>query len=203
MSFSLGGVRGVILDIDGVLLDARASYHAVAEEAARRAIAPLVGAERARSVAFDRHREVPAFKAAGGFNDDWEMSRAIALLLYLRSRDEAPELADFLAGASGRGVSALYARRPIPIPAATVARICGALYAGSKCGELFGFEATEAIPDAPEKGMWEKEEVLPDLFVDMGLPRRLARKLVISAADEAAFGRCCDEITRALTVTRA
>jgi HAD superfamily phosphatase len=162
MSFSLGGVRGVILDIDGVLLDARASYHAVAEEAARRAIAPLVGAERARSVAFDRHREVPAFKAAGGFNDDWEMSRAIALLLYLRSRDEAPELADFLAEASGRGVSALYARRPIPIPAATVARICGALYAGSKCRELFGFEATEAIPDAPEKGMWEKEEVLPD-----------------------------------------
>ena len=86
MSFSLRGVRGVVLDVDGVLLDARPSYHAVAEEAARRAIVPLVGEERARAAEFDRVREVPAFKAAGGFNDDWEMSRAIALLLYLRAR---------------------------------------------------------------------------------------------------------------------
>ncbi len=39
-----------------------------------------------------------------------------------------------------------------------------------------------------------KEEVLPDLFEDMGLSSRLARKLVISAADEAKFGRVCDEI---------
>ena len=162
MTFSLREVRGVILDVDGVLLDARASYHAVAEEAARRAIAPLIGAERARSVPFDRAREVPEFKAAGGFNDDWEMSRAIALLLYLRARGEAPELSRFLAEAGGRGVAGLYARRPVPIPATTVTRICGALYAGSKCRELFGFEATEAVPDAPERGMWEQEELLPD-----------------------------------------
>ena len=64
MSFSLRGVRGVILDVDGVLVDARPSYHAVAEEAARRAIVPLVGQEQARSAQFDREREVPAFKAA-------------------------------------------------------------------------------------------------------------------------------------------
>lgn len=43
-----------------------------------------------------------------------------------------------------------------------------------------------------------KEEVLPDLFADLGLSTWLARKLVISAADEAKFGRVCDEITRAL-----
>lgn len=43
-----------------------------------------------------------------------------------------------------------------------------------------------------------KEEVLPDLFEDMGLPGRLARKLVISSASEAAFGRVCAEITQAL-----
>ncbi len=162
MSFSLREVRGLILDVDGVLLDARGSYHAVAEEAARRAIAPLVGEERARSVPFDRAREVAAFKASGGFNDDWEMSRAIALLLYLRARGQAPELARFLAAAGGKGVSGLYARHPVPIEAAQVARICGALYGGSKCRELFGFEATEVVPDAPENGMWEKEEVLPD-----------------------------------------
>src|SRR3989442_14424924 len=27
---------------------------------------------------------------------------------------------------------------------------------------LFGFEAKDAVPDAPERGMWENEEVLPD-----------------------------------------
>jgi dimethylaniline monooxygenase (N-oxide forming) len=46
-----------------------------------------------------------------------------------------------------------------------------------------------------------KEEVLPDLFEDMGLSSRLARKLVISAANEAKFGRVCDEIARALTAS--
>jgi HAD superfamily phosphatase len=159
----LSRVRGVILDVDGVLLDARPSYHAVAEEAARRAIAPLVGEEAARAAAFDRRREVPAFKAAGGFNDDWEMSRAIALLLLLRARGEAPELHDFLEAAGGGGVGALYARYPsVQIPHQRVARICGALYGGSRCRELFGFDPREVLPDAPERGLWEKEEVLPD-----------------------------------------
>ncbi len=162
MSFSLRAVRGLILDVDGVLLDARGSYHAVAEEAARRAIAPLVGEDAARAAPFDRAREVPAFKASGGFNDDWEMSRGIALLLYLRSRSEAPELADFLRQAGGRGVTPLFERYPVPIAARDVARICGALYGGSMCRELFGFEAKDALPDAPERGMWENEEVLPD-----------------------------------------
>jgi HAD superfamily phosphatase len=162
----LSRVRGVILDVDGVLLDARPSYHAVAEEAARRAIAPLIGDAAARAVPFDRRREVPAFKAAGGFNDDWEMSRAIALLLYLRARGEAPALPEFLAAAGGRGVNELYTRYPAPpIPHDRLARICGALYGGSRCRELFGFDARDALPDAPERGLWENEEVLPDLRV--------------------------------------
>ena len=112
---------------------------------------------------FDRAREVPAFKASGGFNDDWEMARAIALLLYLRARGEAPDSGDFLAQAGGRGVQRpLRGATRVPIDARTVARICGALYGGSMCRDLFGFEATDALPDAPERGMWENEEVLPD-----------------------------------------
>jgi len=162
VSFSLREVRGLVLDVDGVLLDARPSYHAVAEEAARRALVPLVGEEAARAAPFDRTREVPAFKASGGFNDDWEMSRAIALLLLLRTRGEAPKLGEFLQVSAGKGVSALYARWPAPIAAQEVARICGALYGGSMCRELFGFEAKEALADAPDRGMWENEQVLPD-----------------------------------------
>jgi HAD superfamily phosphatase len=163
LSFSLKAVRGVIFDVDGVLLDARPSYHAAAEEAARRAIAPIVGEEAARKVPFERASEIPQFKAAGRFNDDWEMSRAIALLLFLRTRNEAPPLAEFLAQAGGRGVDTLYTKYPhLLLDPAQVARLCGALYGGSKCKELFGFEAREAIPDAPEHGLWEKELLLPD-----------------------------------------
>jgi phosphoglycolate phosphatase-like HAD superfamily hydrolase len=161
-------VRGVILDVDGVLLDARPSYHAVAEEAARRAIVPLVGETRAREVPFDRAVEVPAFKRAGRFNDDWEMSRGIALLLYLRATSAAPPLEQFLGAARGRGVEGLYSNHPVPaevlraLELPGVARICGALYGGDQCRELFGFEAKDALPGAPGHGLWENEVVLPD-----------------------------------------
>ncbi|HEX4382532.1 MAG TPA: HAD family hydrolase [Myxococcales bacterium] len=163
MSFSLKAVRGVIFDVDGVLLDARPSYHAAAEEAARRAIAPVVGEEAARAAPFESAVEIAQFKAAGGFNDDWEMSRAIALLLFLRIRGEAPPLAEFLAHAKGRGVEPLYMKYPhLLLDAAQIARTCGALYGGAKCKELFGFEARDAVPDAPEQGLWEKELLLPE-----------------------------------------
>jgi phosphoglycolate phosphatase-like HAD superfamily hydrolase len=161
-------VRGVILDVDGVLLDARPSYHAVAEEAARRAIATLVGAEKARAVPFDRAREVPAFKAAGRFNDDWEMARGIALLLYLRAIGAAPPLEQFLASAQGRGVEGLFLRQPLStdviqaLDLSRISRACGALYGGDRCRELFGFDARDALPDAPARGLWENEQVLPD-----------------------------------------
>jgi phosphoglycolate phosphatase-like HAD superfamily hydrolase len=160
VSFSLKDVRGVIFDVDGVLLDARPSYHAVAEEAARRTIAPIVGETAARNAPFDRLTEVPRFKAAGRFNDDWEMSRAIALLLWLRARDEAPPLDEFLASAQGRGVDGLYSKHPqLLVDPMQVARICGSLYGGSKCKELFGFDP---LPGTPEAGLWRSEVMLPD-----------------------------------------
>jgi HAD superfamily phosphatase len=166
MSFSLQAVRGVIFDVDGVLLDARPSYHAAAEEAARRAIAPIVGEAAAREAPFDRTAEIPQFKAAGRFNDDWEMSRAIALLLFLRARKEAPPLPVFLSQAGGRGVDGLYAKYPhLLLDAAQVARTCGALYGGSKCKELFGFDAHEAIADPPAHGLWEKEVPLAEPLI--------------------------------------
>lgn len=164
MSLSLAGVRALIFDVDGVLLDARPSYHAAAEEAARRAVATLVGEEKARAAPFDRAREIAAFKAAGRFNDDWETARGIALLLLLRVRGEAPPLQEFLAKAQGRGVRGLFEAYPgIDIAQGPIARTCGALYGGDKCRELFGFDAQEALPGAPARGLWENEEVLPDL----------------------------------------
>jgi HAD superfamily phosphatase len=157
-------VKAVIFDVDGVLLDARTSYHAVAEEAARRAVAEVTG--EPCTAPFDRDREVAAFKAAGRFNDDWEMARGIALLLHLRQRGAGPELRRFLGAAHGHGVSGLAEALPsiAPLyPQERLSRLCGALYGGrSHCRELFGFEAEEAIPDAPERGFCEREELLAD-----------------------------------------
>ena len=157
----LASVRAVIFDVDGVLLDATGSYHAVAEEAARRAIAGLVGEPKAREVPFDRAGEVPAFKAAGHFNDDWEMARGIALLLYLRALGAAPSLQHFLESAQGGGVEGLYRGRTFSddvhraLDAKAIARACGELYGGDRCRDLFGFEG-----HGP--GYWEREAPLAD-----------------------------------------
>jgi HAD superfamily phosphatase len=157
-------VQAVIFDVDGVLLDARASYHAVAEEAARRAVAEVLG--EPCTAPFDRDGEIAAFKAAGRFNDDWEMARGIALLLHLRQRGAAPGLQRFLAAAHGRGVEGLAEALPSIAPLYRqdrVSRLCGALYGGrSHCLELFGFEADEALPDAPPRGLCEREVLLAD-----------------------------------------
>ena len=173
---SYAAVKAVIFDVDGVLLDARPSYHAAAEEAARRALIPIVGEPAARSVHFDRVAEVAQFKNAGHFNDDWEMARAIALLLLLRARrgPSAPALSQLLESSRGRGVDGLYhaqAAELSDLPSVhrdllsheKISKACGALYSGrSHCKQLFGFEATDGLDDAPDRGLWEREELLAD-----------------------------------------
>lgn len=175
----LARVRAVIFDVDGVLLDARPSYHAVAEEAARRAVALVVGEADARAIPFDAAVEVPLFKAAGHFNDDWEMARAMALLLLLRCRvPRLRETALLLDEAGGEGVAGFYrahAGKVLPalpleqarhfLDASWFARTCGALYGGNRCQSLFGFDAREVIPDAPEVGWWTRETPLVDRAV--------------------------------------
>jgi phosphoglycolate phosphatase-like HAD superfamily hydrolase len=157
----LARVRGVVFDVDGVLLDARPSYHAVSEEAARRAVTKLVGEAQARAVAYDRVSETPQFKAAGHFNDDWETSRGIALLLWLRATGQAPALKEFLAKAQGFGIAGLAVAYEIPpeLSQESISLICSSLYGGSKCRELFG---VDPLPGTPERGLWENETVLPD-----------------------------------------
>ena len=167
----LASVRAVIFDVDGVLLDATVSYHAVAEEAARRAIAGLVGEERARAVPFDGKAEVAAFKAAGHFNDDWEMARGIALLLYLRALGAAPSLQHFLESAGGKGVEGLYQGRTFSaevhqaLDAGAITRSCSELYGGDRCRQLFGFDWTGA-------GYWERETLLADATLLQEVARR-------------------------------
>jgi HAD superfamily hydrolase (TIGR01548 family) len=66
----------VVLDIDGVLLDVADSY--------RRAIVESVERQYDRTI--DRP-SIQAFKDAGGFNNDWELTYAAALYVLTSDRD--------------------------------------------------------------------------------------------------------------------
>jgi HAD superfamily hydrolase (TIGR01548 family) len=74
----------VVLDIDGVLVDVSASY--------RRAIAETI--ERLHGECLPRDA-IQAFKNAGGFNDDWELSDAGALFLLARRAGMALDVEAF------------------------------------------------------------------------------------------------------------
>ena len=86
-------VDAVVLDIDGVLVDVADSY--------RRAIIESV--ERVCGKTIDRET-VQAFKDAGGFNNDWELTDAAALFVLARReglRMDADAFTDRIADAGG------------------------------------------------------------------------------------------------------
>jgi HAD superfamily hydrolase (TIGR01548 family) len=81
----------VVLDVDGVLVDVADSY--------RRAIVESVDRRHGRTVGRD---EVQAFKDAGGFNNDWELTYAAAL--YVLADDRRPlDFDAFIEGVAERG----------------------------------------------------------------------------------------------------
>lgn len=90
-------LEAVVLDIDGVLVNVADSYR----RAIREALAVVLG----ESITDD---EIQAFKDAGGFNDDWELTDAAALYLLAR-RERFPlsveEFTDRIA-ATGGGLAA-------------------------------------------------------------------------------------------------
>jgi len=93
-------VGAVVLDIDGVLVDVENSY--------RRAIIETI--EQCYSVTVDR-ADIQRFKDAGGFNNDWELTDAIAL--FVLATEEGADLTmeeytDAIAGTGG-GLSAAQA----------------------------------------------------------------------------------------------
>ncbi|GAA0212000.1 TIGR01548 family HAD-type hydrolase [Halobaculum roseum] len=68
-------VDTVVLDVDGVLVDVADSYRRAVVESVER----LYGDTLARP-------DLQAFKDAGGFNNDWELSDAVALYVLARER---------------------------------------------------------------------------------------------------------------------
>ncbi|WP_273836771.1 TIGR01548 family HAD-type hydrolase [Halococcus sp. PRR34] len=83
----------VVLDVDGVLVDVADSY--------RRAVVESVATVYDETIERD---DLQAFKDAGGFNDDWELTHAVALHV-LASREgldmTIDEFTDHIAGTGG------------------------------------------------------------------------------------------------------
>jgi len=82
----------VVLDVDGVLVDVEDSY--------RRAVIESI--ERVHGETIDRDA-VQAFKDAGGFNDDWDLTRAAALYLLARREGLSMDVEQFTGAVSASG----------------------------------------------------------------------------------------------------
>jgi len=77
-------VDAVVLDVDGVLVDVADSY--------RRAIVESVETVYGRTI---RKGDVQAFKDAGGFNNDWELTDAAALFVLAKGEGFAPGIDEY------------------------------------------------------------------------------------------------------------
>ena len=85
-------VDAVVLDVDGVLVDVADSY--------RRAIVESVEAVYDETIDRD---EIQRFKDAGGFNDDWELTDAVALYVLARREGYETDLEGFTEAIAERG----------------------------------------------------------------------------------------------------
>ncbi|WP_313691908.1 TIGR01548 family HAD-type hydrolase [Halorarum halobium] len=85
-------VDAVVLDVDGVLVDVADSY--------RRAVVESV--ERLHGDTLPK-ADLQAFKDAGGFNNDWLLSDAVALYVLARERGLAADVAEFTDRIAERG----------------------------------------------------------------------------------------------------
>ncbi|UIP00500.1 TIGR01548 family HAD-type hydrolase [Halobaculum sp. CBA1158] len=85
-------VDTVVLDVDGVLVDVADSY--------RRAVVESVERRYGDTLARD---DLQAFKDAGGFNNDWELTDAVALYVLARDRGLAADVAAFTDAIAANG----------------------------------------------------------------------------------------------------
>jgi HAD superfamily hydrolase (TIGR01548 family) len=150
-------VDAVVLDVDGVLVDVTDSY--------RRAVVESV--ERVYGETIDRET-LQAFKDAGGFNNDWQLTDAVALFVLARREGYGADLDAYTAEIASRGGGLAAAKAAIRegIPADAAARTFGEwdpewlrdvfqhLYLGSDLyRDLEGgeprFEAAGCIHDEP------------------------------------------------------
>ena len=94
-------IDAVIFDVDGVLIDDIVSYYATIKATVQHVVSHLHRRPRADGEITDA--DIMAFKAAGGFNDDWVLSYTLCGVI-LGSNGAPPSLAHAAERSAGRGM---------------------------------------------------------------------------------------------------
>jgi HAD superfamily hydrolase (TIGR01548 family) len=157
------GFDALFLDMDGVLVDTRASFTAAVIMSARRFARPP-------GLAGDwGEAEVEALRLAGGFNNDWDAAAAVALLG--PACGPGAQWAEFCSAlrADGGGPEAVVIHSGWPAwesVRTAVTPFFQRLYAGPRAREAYGCEPTEPC------GLFEREIPLVRVceIVSFGLP---------------------------------
>lgn len=92
----------IIFDVDGVLIDDSASYSATIKAAVHHIV--HVMHRRPEHLCQVEDEDIRAFKIAGGFNDDWVLSYALAGILLAWPEHTRPDLSRIARESAGRGL---------------------------------------------------------------------------------------------------
>lgn len=152
-----------VLDIDGVLLDPNPSFYRAAMETAVEAAARALDAD-VRALTLE---DIAAFKGAGGWNDDFDLSVGLAWAL-IAEVTTGTSVKTVGAGASG-GLPVLVDQWSSRLDVAKEAcepaflrRRCAARYAGrDRCESMYGIDPAEH-PNVSAEGLWRVESILCD-----------------------------------------
>jgi HAD superfamily phosphatase len=173
-----------VLDVDGVLLDPKPSFYRAAKETARWAASHALDRDPGAEITDD---EIAAFKASGGWNDDFELACGCAWALVVReARSDRRPVAETARRTAGGGLAALLRDMIATLsttdllhaseacsPEKTRSR-AATLYAGrSRCRAMYGLDPA-LHPDLPEDGLWSTEAVLASGFLLRALGGDLA-----------------------------
>ena len=148
-------VDTVVLDVDGVLVDVRESFREAVRETAVRVQRQMGVADPWRP----SHADINAFKRAGGFNDDIDISIALTALGVARQGSHADAIAREVEAAGG-GLAALRVVAPaLPrVRGRAVLAVFDELYWGA--GATVRVDDGHVLPVAAADGMINRERML-------------------------------------------
>ena len=114
----------VIFDVDGVLIDDSASYSATIKAVVRHVVHHMH--RRPEGLSQVEDQDIRAFKAAGGFNDDWVLSYTLAGILLAWPGEARPDPPAIARESAGRGMDWVRAHYfpHIPLDFEQVRQIC-------------------------------------------------------------------------------
>lgn len=146
---TLRPIQFIVFDVDGVLVDAGQSYPLSIVSAVtyhKRSLPGIAAKPQDCEVTLD---DIPLFKAAGGFNDEWDLTYAACLwVTWCHFYHDAPSLPEFIQALSQAGGGIQGAHEVIPETKTlmnpwcsyhSIAQIAQEYYAGSQlCSTIFG-----------------------------------------------------------------